>query len=216
MAHTLQELTWLPLERIVIDSELTSRPARPPDYAAENRILVALARELAKPESDVLHVLSMSALSLCGAGSAGISLIELEEGRAVFRWHSIVGKLAYLEGGCISRDASPCGHVIKAHRATLMATPERHYSALIGLDPPVHEALLIPFTMLDQDVGTVWIVSHDPSHGFDAEDRRLMTSLAGFASAAFTLRASMQSALDTAAELSKANQKLRKLKRKPF
>ena len=214
MSTIFPSLQWLPLERVVIDAELESRPARPPDFAAENRVLVALARELAKPESDILNVLAMSALGLCGAGSAGISLIELEDSRAVFRWHSIVGQLSHLQGGCISRDASPCGHVIKSHRATLMASPERHYSALMGIDPPVHEALLIPFTMLEQDVGTVWIVSHDPERGFDSEDRRLMTSLAGFASAAFTLRSSMQSALDTAAELSQANQRLRKLKRK--
>lgn len=206
---------WQPLERVLIDDELASRHARAPDHEAENRMLVRLARELAKPEGDILDLLSTAALRLCEAGSAGISLLELDGGRVVFRWHSIAGALAHLEGGSIARDASPCGIVIDSHRPRLMARPECHFQALAGLAPAVHEALLIPFTMLDQDVGTVWVVSHDPRRRFDAEDRRLMTSLSGFASAAFTLRASMQSALDAASELNRANRTLRTFARRP-
>lgn len=213
MTQESLEAPWLPLDRILIEGELASRPSRPPDHAAENRVLVALARELAKPEGDVLRVLALAALQLCRAGSAGISLLEPDGGRAVFRWHSIVGGLADLEGGCIPRDASPCGVVIRLHRPLLMAHPERHFSTLLGLEPAVHEALLIPFTMLEQDVGTVWIVSHDAARGFDAEDRRLMCSLASFASAAFTMRASMQSALDAAAELSQVKRRLRSVRK---
>ncbi len=74
-----------------------------------------------------------------------------------------------------------------------------------------NEARLIPFTMLDEPVGTVWVLSHDDRRQFDAEDRRLLCSLAGFSSAAFTLRASLQSALDSAAKLGQAKQQLRRL-----
>ncbi|MEO6436697.1 MAG: GAF domain-containing protein [Tepidisphaeraceae bacterium] len=196
---------------MITDHVLEGRPSRPPGYAAENAALVALARELAKPESDVLRVLSMAALDLCRAGSAGISLLEYDAGRTVFRWHSIVGRLAHLEGSSIARDASPCGVVIGRRQSTLMSRPELHFAALTGIDPPIHEALLIPFTMLDEPVGTVWVVSHDELRRFDAEDRRIMSSLAAFASAAFTLRASMQSALDHAAKLGQAKQQLRRL-----
>ena len=214
MAQETDQAPWLPLECVLIDAELETRASRAPDYAAENRVLVSLANELAKPRSDVLRLLAGAALELCRAGSAGVSLLELEGGRAVFRWHAIVGALSELEGGSIPRDASPCGVVIRSHRPLLMKRPERHFRTLLGLEPRVHEVLLIPFTMLGQDVGTVWIVSHESARGFDAEDRRLMTSLAGFASAAFTLRASMQSVLDAAADLSQANQRLKKIHRR--
>src|SRR6185312_5761136 len=49
----------------------------------------------------------------------------------------------------------------------------------------VEEALLVPFYVAGKAVGTIWAVSHDPALKFDAEDERLMNTLAVFASSAF-------------------------------
>jgi PAS domain-containing protein len=45
--------------------------------------------------------------------------------------------------------------------------------------------LLIPFHVKGEAVGTIWVVSHDPSRRFDAEDLRVMTNLGTFAAAAY-------------------------------
>jgi PAS domain S-box-containing protein len=44
--------------------------------------------------------------------------------------------------------------------------------------------LLIPFYIKGAAVGTIWVVAHDTSRRFDAEDLRVMTSLGTFAAAA--------------------------------
>src|SRR4051812_29736946 len=56
--------------------ELARRPVRSADYAAENRALVALARVQAGPRAEFLQAIADTALALCRAGSAGISLVE--------------------------------------------------------------------------------------------------------------------------------------------
>jgi ABC-type transporter Mla MlaB component len=55
--------------------ELLRRPSRPPDYAAENQALVALAQEMATSPEGILQKLADTALSLCRAHSAGLSLL---------------------------------------------------------------------------------------------------------------------------------------------
>src|SRR5712671_2411274 len=45
--------------------------------------------------------------------------------------------------------------------------------------------MLIPFYIKGEAVGTIWVVAHDTSRRFDAEDLRVMTSLGTFAAAAY-------------------------------
>src|SRR6266478_5666454 len=60
--------------------------------------------------------------------------------------------------------------------------------ALTGVQPYVEEGLLIPFYVGGQAVGTIWVMAHDQSRRFDAEDLRVMTNLAHFAAAAYAAR----------------------------
>jgi PAS domain-containing protein len=50
---------------------------------------------------------------------------------------------------------------------------------------PTGEGLLIPFYVNGEAMGTIWVVSHDESCRFDAEDLRVMTNLGVFAAAAY-------------------------------
>ena len=76
------------LESVINTEELTRRPSRAPDYAAESRILESLAQGMADAPELVLQDLAQAALKACQAGSAGISLIE-EDGDHV-RWHALL------------------------------------------------------------------------------------------------------------------------------
>ena len=61
------------LQSMLSTAELSRRPSRPPDHAAENRAMVALARELATSPEGILQKLAETALALCGAHSAGLT-----------------------------------------------------------------------------------------------------------------------------------------------
>ena len=70
----------LRLEDVVINSELINRPSKAPNYEAENQALLALAQTLADAPDKILQRLAETALQLCRADSAGISLLEQQDG----------------------------------------------------------------------------------------------------------------------------------------
>jgi len=81
---------------------------------------------------------------------------------------------------------SVCGTVIARNEPLVFPDPERYFGPAPA-GPPVFEALTVPFRDGDTPVGTLWILSHSEARHFDAEDARLLASLARFATAALTL-----------------------------
>jgi signal transduction histidine kinase len=162
--------------------ELEARPARSPDYEAQNLALAALAEEMAVNPRNMLQRLVEVAVDLCQADTSGISLLEGD----VFRWEAVAGVFAGARNGTMPRDASPCGVVIDRDAIQLMALPDRCFPALLA-EPRFVEALLFPFHAHGKPVGTVWIVSHRPERRFDREDARIVKLLTQFASSAWQL-----------------------------
>ncbi|MEX2261186.1 MAG: PAS domain S-box protein [Bryobacteraceae bacterium] len=147
-------------------------------------------QEMANSPVNVLQKLVETALSLCGAHSAGISILEEENGRQIFRWHAVAGRWSGFLGSTMPREISPCGAVLDRNSGLLMSHPERHYPFPPEIDPPIVEVLLIPFHVAGEPVGTIWAIAHDESRRFDGEDQRLLTSLGRFASTAYQVLAS--------------------------
>lgn len=171
------------LQSVLSTAELSKRPSRAPDYAAESRALIALAGQLAKSPVGILQQLAETALRLCGAQSAGISLLEADGKR--FYWPAIAGQWAQHLGGGTPREYGPCGTVLDNDTALLFSHPERDFDYFAPVTPLVEEALLMPFYINGNAVGTVWIIAHDESRRFDSEDLRLMTNLGTFAASAY-------------------------------
>ena len=169
-----------------IRGALGSRPYRPPDYEAEDRALAVLAAELAENPQNMLQKLVETALDLCRADTAGISLLETQGGVEVFRWEALAGVFASARNKTMPRKAGPSGVCLDENATQLMYLPDRCFPALRS-DPRFVEALLIPFQHHGRPVGTVWIVTHRFDRKFDGEDERLMRTLAAFASAAWQL-----------------------------
>ena len=69
--------------------------------------------------------------------------------------------------------------------ALLLSHPELDFDYFAPVTPLVEEALLMPFYVNGKAVGTVWVVIHDLSGRFDAENLRLMTDLGAFAASAY-------------------------------
>jgi transcriptional regulator with GAF, ATPase, and Fis domain len=80
--------------------------------------------------------------------------------------------------------------------------PELDFPYFAEVTPYVEEGLLIPFYIGGEAVGTIWVISHDESHRFDAEDLRVMTNLGSFAAAAYQTWLSLETQ-------AKANEELR-------
>ena len=180
------------LESVLCTEELERRPSRPPLYEVETQALLALLQALNKTPRSVLQELVDTALKLCRAHSAGISL--LEEGPAGhlspmgdhFRWHAVAGQWAPLIWETTTpRDHGPCGTVLDRDATLLFANAHRYFKQFATVQPILVEALLVPFHVDGKPVGTVWVVAHDNSRKFDAEDKRLLENLATFAATAY-------------------------------
>ncbi|WP_437573236.1 ATP-binding protein [Sorangium sp. So ce887] len=173
------------LEDVLATEELVRRRSRLPDHAAENRALLALAEAMAGPLENVLPALVSLLLELCRADSTGVSVLEEEkDGRAVFRWVAVAGAFAPNLGGTMPRYESPCGLVLDRDATLLFSHPARHFVAGAAVEPPVVEALTVPFHAGDTPIGTVWVLAHGEERKFDAEDARLLSSLSRFAATA--------------------------------
>lgn len=140
-----------------------------------------------KDPSGALARLAEVAMALCGAESGGISVEEESaDGERVFRWVGACGKAAPMLNGTIPCDTSPCGLVVDLAQTQLLVRPARVYPALADVQPPVEATLIAPFFVEGAPVGTLWVIDHGGgTRPFDAEDARLLESLAGFATAAW-------------------------------
>jgi signal transduction histidine kinase len=171
------------LESIISTVELSGRQTRAPNHVAENDALIALAEKMATSPNDILQKLAETALSLCHAQTCGISLLGSDG--AHFYWPALAGVWASHVGGSMPRGFSPCGTVLDRNAAQLMLHPERHFLYFAAVTPWIEEVLLVPFYVGGNAVGTIWVIVHDQSRHFDAEDLRVMTNLGSFAAAAY-------------------------------
>ncbi|MFM0009141.1 hybrid sensor histidine kinase/response regulator [Paraburkholderia sediminicola] len=167
--------------------ELARRPVRAADYEAENRALVALARAQAGPRSEFLQAIADAALSLCHAGSAGISLVEGPDDNRVFRWLAVAGLCADLRGKTTTWDECPCGVTLDSGAPQLFINPQVRFRCLQlpGLDVP--EGIVVPIPADNGELGAIWVMSHAEDCRFDLEDVRLLSNLAVFAGSGLTI-----------------------------
>jgi two-component sensor histidine kinase len=139
-----------------------------------------------QPNADiVLQKLVDTALELCRAQSAGVSILEKGTSGDVFRWRAVAGPWSAYRGELMPRE-SPCGTVLERDAMTPVAPCDGKHDAE-DITLPIAEALLIPLRVSGNPVGTLWIISHDERRQFDVEDQRLITSLGRFAEDAYQL-----------------------------
>jgi PAS domain S-box-containing protein len=173
------------LRSMLSTAELVRRPSRAPNYEAESNALIALAQSMAASPEGILQKLADTALTLCRAHSAGLSLLEDDDDKRRFHWRAIAGQWASHMNGGTPRDFGPCGTVLDQNVAMVCSHPELDFPYWAPIKPVLEEGLLIPFFVKGEAVGTIWVVAHDTSRRFDAEDLRVMTNLGTFAAAAY-------------------------------
>lgn len=166
--------------------ELSRRPARPADYAAENGALLRLARAQSKPRAQLLQEIADAALALCDAGSSGISLLEGLGSQRQFRWLAVAGLCAGLEGRTTGWEDCPCRLVLESETSQLFVLPQDQFPSLRFPGVDIAEGLVVPIPTDTGFVGAIWVMSHATARQFDREDVRLLTDLAVSAGAALT------------------------------
>src|SRR5215510_13517517 len=83
-----------PVSDLLITDQLYARPRRLRDPAVEVQSLQALSLQMVDDPPAALQNLLDLALELCGAGSAGISVIETgDHGETILRWKAMAGQL---------------------------------------------------------------------------------------------------------------------------
>ncbi|RKP49563.1 ATP-binding protein [Pararobbsia silviterrae] len=198
----------------LITDQLLTRASRDPDYQAEANALRGLARALASSDDAMLDLLAREAARLCNAGSAGISVLESPAGRpASFRWAALAGHCVPLLNTYRPFDDSVCGITLELGRPELFRAPQQYFSSIELIEPPVVEALLVPIPVKNGPWGAIWVMSHDSSALFDAEDLRLLTSLADFTGAAMEVARLKEIAEQRAAESEAAQAAIRDVER---
>lgn len=193
------------VDDVLITGELESRPSRTPDHESESRALGLLAREMASNAPAMLEKCAELVMELCRADSAGISILEPGGTSGMFRWYAAVGGFAPNLHGTMPREASPCGTTIDRNCVLLFNEAERIFPAMRGVEPRIYENLLAPWHVRGEPVGTLWAIKHSPEGRFDAEDARLLQSLARFAAAAFQMTSALEEATSVGIALEESN-----------
>lgn len=175
-------------QRALTDNdELAKRPARQPDYAAENSALVRLAKAQAGPKTVLWQEIADAALTVCEAGSAGISLVEGSDENRCFKWQVVAGLGAALQGKTIPWEECPCAIALQEGTPQLFIRPQLHFPSLRFADVDITEGVVVPISCGDVQLGAIWVMSHTPERQFDSEDIRLLSNLAVFAGTALTV-----------------------------
>jgi hypothetical protein len=182
----LATATSATLDQVQITDQLEERPAHSVSDAQLNASILELTRLLSHDPAGVLQHLAETALELCGAGTVGISLLEHEDGRDVFRWRAMAGKLAGALGLAMARNDSPCGMVLDRKDTMLFTYPEKHFPFPAPVEPSIVEVVLVPFYDREEPVGTVWVVAHDDVRKFNSEDKRILEELCCFTASAYS------------------------------
>ncbi|MCA1411740.1 PAS domain-containing protein [Bradyrhizobium sp. NBAIM20] len=182
------------VDDVLITAELSSRASSIPDYEAESRALGLLAQKMATNPRGVLQKCAELVMELCHADSAGISILEPGGTGGILRWHAAAGRFAPNLHRTMPQEASPCGTVMERNSILLFNEAERFFPALRDVEPQIYENLLAPWHVKGKAVGTIWAIKHTPEGRFDAEDARVLQSLARFAAAAFQMTAALDEA----------------------
>jgi hypothetical protein len=111
------------LSTVLTTDELASRSSRSPDIERVNAAFISLlSARLYAPEA-LLQRFAELLLDLCNAHSAGVSILEEEDGRQLFRWHALAGVYASYRWGSMPRYASPCGVVLNTQPCKSLSIP---------------------------------------------------------------------------------------------
>lgn len=163
--------------------EFKTRKFRVRDDSAQIEGMDRLARAFVQSPETMLQELVNLAVELCGADSAGISMVRRDGDRSdesFYEWVATAGEYAHFLNARLPRTPSACGICLERGHPQLFRVSQPFFDAM-GVDAPlVSDGLLLPWEV-DETRGTIWIMAHGRTDAFDGNDCRLMEVLSNFA-----------------------------------
>jgi hypothetical protein len=184
MQLTLEE-TDLDVLDLRTDAVFAARKLHARDIGMQMEGLQRLSRALLEKPDTILQELVRSAVDLCGADSAGIS-IEKEDGSdsEFYHWIATAGVYSGFLDAILPRYPSACGLCLERGHAQHFTVTKKFFD-ILGVEAPlVTDGILLPWTTEDTR-GTIFVMAHDRVEAFDENDAQLMTMLADFAAMGF-------------------------------
>jgi hypothetical protein len=180
MQITVEE-TGLEVLDLRTDTAFATRNLHARDIGTQLAGLQRLSRALLEKPDTILQELVHTAVDLCGADSAGIS-IEKEDGNDLefYRWIATAGDYSNFLGAILPRNPSACGLCLERGHSQHFTVSQKFFD-ILGVEAPlVTDGILLPWEA-EETRGTIFVMAHGRTEAFDENDVRLMTMLADFA-----------------------------------
>lgn len=146
--------------------------------------LARLGRVFMEQPETILQELVTTAVELCGAESAGISIeSESRTDEDFYHWVATAGTYSGFLGARLPRYPSACGVCLERGHAQRFRVTEKFFSILGVEAPPVTDGILLPW-VAGATRGTIFVMVHSREDAFVANDARVMEMLADFAAMA--------------------------------
>jgi hypothetical protein len=179
--ETLTQETGLEVLDLRDDPAFAARDLHARDIGTQMAGLQRLSRALLEQPDTMLQELVNTAVDLCGADSAGIS-IEREDGteEQFYHWIATAGIYSGFLDAILPQQPSACGICLERNHPQHFTVTKKFFDILGVEAPVVTDGLLLPWRAEDTR-GTIFVMAHDRAEAFDDNDARLMTMLADFA-----------------------------------
>jgi hypothetical protein len=180
-ATTAPTDTGLEVVDILGDPAFAARPVRAHSSADHMAAMQRIAHAFVESPDTILQELVDAAIVLCGADSAGISIVkENPTDENYYHWVATAGDYTGFLNAVLPRYPSACGITLERSRPQLFRVGQRFFD-ILGVEAPlVTDGILLPW-QVDETQGTIFVMAHGRTEAFDLQDYNLMQMLADFA-----------------------------------
>ena len=177
----IAEDTGLEVVDVRLDEAFAARRMHYHDPAAQMESMRRIAQAFVEKPETILQELVGAAVQLCGADSAGISIVKDDQTeQEYFHWVATAGRYSEFLGATLPRYPSACSICLQRGRPQHFRVSQRFFDLLGIQAPTVTDGILLPW-QVDETRGTIFIMAHGRSEAFDQDDSSLMEVLADFA-----------------------------------
>ena len=182
-----------------------SRTMHPYDAAAQMAALQTIAHAFVEAPDTLLQELVNAAVNLCGADSAGISIVKEDAtDESYYHWVATAGQYSAFLNAILPRYPSACGVTLQRGRPQLFRVNQKFFDIMGITAPLVTDGILLPW-QVDETRGTIFVMAHGRTEAFDQNDQRMMQMLADFAAMAVRHRKQQQKLIQQAAATAAAD-----------
>ncbi len=190
--------TGLEVTPILNNVAFAQRKLHEHDVFTQMKGMQRIARAFVADPINILQELVNAAVDLCGADSAGVSIVD--DGGTdhdFYHWIATAGCYSGFLDAHLPRYPSACGICLERGAPQHFRVHQEFFDVLGVEAPLVSDGLLLPW-QTDGVRGTIFVMAHTRAEAFDQSDCDMMAMLADFAAAGFRQRTQQKQLLQRA------------------